>query len=132
MANPRQVRLTGASQRAYARRLIDEAPDGWVVKLGAETRRDIQNARLWPMLQDIQRQAPGFETFALDDIKLRFLNALGEEMRFLPTLEGQGMFPVGLRSSTLTVAQFSGLIELLFAFGSKHGVKWTDPTMKEE
>jgi hypothetical protein len=62
-----------------------------------------------------------------DDIKLRFLNALGTELRFLPTLEGEGMFPVGLRSSTLTKDQFSGLIELLYAYGAKHGVRWTDP-----
>jgi hypothetical protein len=42
-------------------------------------------------------------------------------------LEGEGMFPIGLRSSTLTVAQFAGLIELIFAFGAKHGVRWSEP-----
>jgi hypothetical protein len=47
-------------------------------------------------------------------------------MRFLPALEGEGMFPVGLRSSTLTVSQFSGLIELLYAYGAKHGVRWSE------
>jgi hypothetical protein len=121
------VRLIGQSQRDHAKRLIDAAPAGHVVKLGAETRRDAQNRKLWPMLADIQQQVPGMETYALDDLKLRFLNALGEELRFLPTLEGEGMFPVGLRSSTLTVQQFSGLVELLYAFGAKHGVRWTDP-----
>lgn len=125
MAKAQSVRLVGETQKAYAKRLIDEAPVGWVVHVGAETRRDAQNRKLWPMLQDIQRQVPGFETFALDDIKMRFLNALGTEMRFLPELEGQGMFPVGMRSSTLTVSQFSGLVELLYAFGAKHGVKWS-------
>ncbi len=121
------VRLVGDTQRAYAKRLIDGADQGMVMKLGAETRRDIQNRKLWPMLQDIQRQVPGFAEYSADDIKLRFLNALGTEMRFRPELEGQGMFPVGLRSSTLTVEQFSGLIELLNAFGAKHGVQWSEP-----
>lgn len=121
------VRLVGQSQRDHAKRLIDEAPLGHVVKLGAETRRDAQNRKLWPMLKDIQQQVDGFATYALDDLKLRFLNALGEELRFLPTLEGEGMFPVGLRSSTLTVQQFSGLVELLYAHGAKHGVRWTNP-----
>ena len=121
------VRLVGETQRAHAKRLIDEAPIGWVVKLGAETRRDAQNRKLWPMLADIQRQVPGMATFSTEDIKTRFLNALGTEMRFLPALEGEGMFPVGLKSSTLTVAQFAGLIELLYQFGSKHGVRWSDP-----
>jgi len=37
------------------------------------------------------------------------------------------MFPVGLRSSTLTVEQFSGLVELIYAYGAKHGVVWSEP-----
>lgn len=124
----KSIRLIGPSQRSYARQCIDEAPDGYVCKIAAETRRDAQNRRLWPMLGDIQQQVPGMETFSLDDIKLRFLNALGVEMRSLPALEGEGAFPVGLRSSTLTVAQFSGLIEIIFMFGAKHDVRWSDPT----
>ena len=121
------IRLVGDTQRAYAKRQIDEAPLGYVVKLGKETRRDVQNRRLWAMIADIRRQVPEMAPYTVEDIKLRFLNALGTELRFLPELEGQGMFPVGLRSSTLTVEQFSGLIELLFQFGAKHDVRWTDP-----
>ena len=121
------IRLLGDTQRAYAHRVIDQAPLGYVVKVAAETRRDAQNRKLWPMLQDIQKQVPGFETFSLDDIKLRFLNVLGAELRFLPQLEGEGMFPVGLRSSTLTVSQFSALVELIYQLGSKHDVRWSEP-----
>jgi hypothetical protein len=121
------VRLIGDTQRAYAKRLIDGADHGYVMKLGAETRRDAQNRKLWPMLADIQRQVPGMATFSADDIKLRFLNALGAELRFLPALEGEGMFPVGLKSSTLTVAQFSALVELIYAFGARHDVRWSEP-----
>jgi hypothetical protein len=127
MANPIMVRLIGETQRAYAKRLIDGADHGYVMRLGAETRRDEQNRKLWPMLKDIQQQVPGMSVYSTEDIKLRFLNALGAEMRFLPELEGAGIFPVGLRSSTLTVAQFSGLIELLYAFGAKHEVRWSEP-----
>lgn len=127
MANPIQVRLIGETQRAYAKRLIDGADHGYVMKLGAETRRDAQNRKLWPMLKDIQQQVPGFRAYSTEDIKHRFMNALGAEMRFLPALEGQGMFPVGLKTSTLTVEQFSGLVELVYAFGAKHGVRWSEP-----
>jgi len=121
------VRLIGSTQRSYAHELIDTAPIGHVMKLGAETRRDAQNRKLWPMLADIQSQVPDMRPFSQDDIKSRFLNALGTEMRFLPTLENDGMFPVGLRSSTLTVAQFSGLVELLYKYGAEHAVRWTNP-----
>ena len=121
------VTLRGPSQRAYAKQMIDQAPDGYVVRLGAETRRDAQNRKLWPMLTDLQRQVPAMATFSTEDIKLRFLNALGTEVRFLPALENEGMFPVGLRSSTLTVQQFSALVELIYAFGAKHDVRWSEP-----
>lgn len=123
----KQVRLIGETQRAYAKRMIDEAPATWVMKLGEETRRDAQNRKLWPMIADLQRQVPDMATYSADDIKLRFLNALGVEMRFLPALEGAGAFPAGLRSSVLTVSQFSALVELLYAFGAKNDVRWSEP-----
>jgi hypothetical protein len=125
MAKAQTVRLIGPSQRDYAKRVIEQAPDGYVVKVAAETRRDAQNRRLWPMLADIQRQVPGMAEYNADDIKTRFLHALGMELRFLPVLEGQGLFPVGMRSSTLTVNQFSALLELLFAYGARHDVQWS-------
>lgn len=123
------VRLIGESQKAYAHRLIDEAAADEVMKIAKETRRDAQNRKLWPMLADIQRQVPEMASYSAEDIKHRFLHALGAELRFLPELEGAGMFPVGMRSSTLTVEQFSGLVELLYAYGAKYGVEWSEPRM---
>jgi hypothetical protein len=127
MDKAQTVRLVGDTQRRHAMQLIMHAPVGWVMKLAAETRRDAQNRKLWPMLADIQRQVPGMTTYSTEDIKARFMNALGTEMRFLPMLEGEGAFPVGLKTSTLTVAQFAGLIELMYQFGAKHDVRWSDP-----
>lgn len=127
----RTIWLTSPYARERAHVWIDAAPDGWVAKIAEPTRTDEQNKKLWPMIGDIQRQVPGMASYSAEDIKLRFLNALGVEMRFLPTLEGQGVFPVGMRSSTLTVEQFSLLIELLFKFGAEHGVEWTDPADRQ-
>ncbi len=123
----KSIRLIGQSQRDFAKQMIDAAPAGYVVKIAAETRRDAQNRKLWPMIADLQRQVPEMAGYSAEDIKLRFLNARGTELRFLPALEGQGMFPVGMRSSTLTVEQFSGLVELIYAYGAKHGVRWSGP-----
>lgn len=122
--------LVLGKDRATAHRWIDKAPVGWILRLGAPTRSDEQNRKLWPMLEDIRQQVPGMDGFSRDDIKLRFLNALGVEMRFLPELEGQGLFPVGLRSSTLTKDQFSGLLELIYEYGARNGVRWTEPERK--
>lgn len=84
------------------------------------------------MLKDIRDQVPIAHDLTTEDIKLQFLNLLGVELRFLPALEGSGVFPVGLRSSTLTKQQFAGLIELIYAYGAKHGVRWSEPIEREK
>ena len=76
-------------------------------------------------LKDLREQVEGMAAFTPDQVKLRFLNALDNEMQMLPELEGGGMFVVGQRSSTLTKGQFANLIELMFAYGAKHDVEWS-------
>lgn len=127
----KRIRLVGPVQRSYAHECIEAAEPGEVVRIGAETRSEEQNRKLWPMLADLRDQVDWLNEYTPDDIKLMFLNRLGVELRFLPTLERQGMFPVGLRSSTLTKEQFSGLIELLYQFGAENEVTWTEPVMRE-
>ena len=127
----KRIRLIGPMQRSYAHQCIEEAADGEVVRIGAETRSEEQNRKMWPMLSDIRDQVEWLGEYTTEDIKLMFLNRLGVELRFLPTLERQGMFPVGLRSSTLTKEQFSGLIELLYQFGAENDVRWSEPVPRE-
>ena len=122
------VHLRTQRNRDYAKGLIDQAPDGWVVRLAEETRSDRQNARLWASIAEIQRQIPEMASYSAEDIKTRFMHALGAEMRFLPALEGQGNFPIGFRSSILTVEQFGALIELINEYGARHGVRFRDST----
>lgn len=124
------VTLTGLVQREYAKMLIDQAPDGYVVKIAEETRRDAQNRKLHALIGDIRKQNEEMAAYSVEDIKLRFMNALGVEMRFLPALEGAGMFPIGQRTSTLTVQQFSALVELLYEWGARNGVRWTESMRK--
>ncbi len=125
MTDKRIYRLVNDIVRMNASKAAQQAPAGYVCEIRPETRRDAQNRLLWPLIADIQAQVPDMAKFSADDVKLRFLNALGQEMRFLPELDGGGMFPVGQRSSTLTVAQFSALCELLFKYGAEQGVKWS-------
>ena len=125
MSDRRTIFLDTAHGRSRAARMANEAPDDWVARYSKRTRTDEQNRKLWPMIADIQRQVPEMAAYSAEDAKLRFMDALGSEMRFLPKLEGQGMFPVGHRSSVLTVEQFSLLIEVLHKYGAEHGVQWS-------
>ncbi len=122
------IGLNSETGRARAANLCRKAPADCVAIIRKATRTDDQNRKLWPMLEDIRRQVEGMDAFTRDDIKMRFLNALGVEMRFLPELDGAGLFPVGLSSSKLSKEQFSGLIELLYEYGARNGVRWSDET----
>lgn len=125
------MRLDTPARKAYAKRLIDAANEDDLARIGKETRSEEQNRKMWPMLADLRSQVEWLNGFTTDDIKLMFLNKLGAELRFLPTLERQGMFPVGLKSSTLTKEQFTGLIELIYQLGAEEGVTWSEPVKLE-
>lgn len=127
MSERRTIFLDTAHGRQRAARMAQEAPEDWVARFGQRTRTDDQNRKLWPMIADIQRQVPDMATYSANDVKLRFMDALGSEMRFLPKLEGQGLFPVGHSSSALSVEQFGALLELLYKYGAEHGVVWSEP-----
>jgi len=119
------IRISGDRQREYACQRVREAPLGYTVKIAEETRRDAQNRLLWPLLADIQRQVDTDGVWTAEQWKLRFLNALDNEMMMLPRIDGQGGFVVGQRSSQLSVQMFSNLIELIFKYGAEKGVQWS-------
>lgn len=119
------IRLIGPSQKAYAKLQIDDATPDLVCKIGKETRTDAQNRLMWPLLEDLRRQAPEHAQYSTEQAKLRFLDALGSETVHLPKIGNAGFFPVGQRSSTLTKEQFSLLIELILLEGDRCEVEWS-------
>lgn len=115
-------------QRACA--LIQRAPDGYVASI-AEPRRTLsQNDKLWAMLTDISVAMPLGRRHTPDDWKAIAMNACSWECAFLEGLDGRP-FPVGFRSSKLTKAQMSTLIEWLQAFGDENGVRWSDEAREQ-
>lgn len=119
-------KLSHATARQRAIQAILDAPDGYAVSVGPETRTQAQNRLFWPLIADIRAQNPDMAQFTPDQVKLRFLNALDSEMQFLPELWGGGMFAVGQRSSTLSKRDFSLLVELVFKWGAENGIRWSD------
>lgn len=117
--------LRGPHQRALAKALIDTVPDGWVVKLGAEKRRDTQNRLFWEIMGDLSRAEPEGRRWTKETWRDAILHAMGHTIHFEMGLDGVGAFPVGFRSSHLTVSQMSMCIEFAFAYGAKHGVTFT-------
>lgn len=127
----RTVILDSPSRIKQAHAFVDRAAaaGGYVVEFKKATRTLEQNARMWAMIADIYRAHPTWNgmPMSLDRWKATFMDALGVEQDYAPSLEGGGIVPIGQRSSNLTKSQMSDLIELMLAFGAKHDVKWSDP-----
>lgn len=113
-----------ARQRAV--QAVQDAPDGAVVEIRPNTRTLDQNARLWAMLTDVSRQVEWYgETLTPTDWKTMFTASLRKQ-RAIPGLDG-GFVVLGDRTSRMTKAEFSDLMELISAFGAERDVVFSEP-----
>jgi len=122
---PYKVRLTGQRQRFYAHQLIDSAPDHSTVTIVSGPRTLDQNAKMWAMLTDIALARPESRKWTPETWKCAFMHSLGHEVQFAEGLDEAGPFPLGFRTSKLNKKQMSDLIEVIYEYGSRHGVEWS-------
>lgn len=121
------VILRTALQRNLAHTLIDAAPEGAVVTVKEATRNADQNAKMWAMLSDVSRAKPEGRMWPPETWKAAFMHSLGHQCRFAEGLDGSGPFPIGFRTSRLTVRQMVDLITVIAEYGDRHGVQWSEP-----
>jgi hypothetical protein len=126
MSAGQTIRLTTPLARSRAMGMVQQAPNGAVVNIRAATRTGEQNALMWALLSDISRAKPEGRELTPDVWKSLFLHSLDHTQRFEMALDGNGVVPVGFRSSRLTKQQFSDLIEVIREYGARHGVEWSD------
>ena len=120
------VILRGEAQRHLAKRLIDSAPVDAVVTIRAAKRTLDQNAKMHAMLSDISRAKPEGRMMTPDLWKSAFMNACGHQVQFMNGLDGGAPFPIGFKSSRLSKAEMSDLIESIYEYGARHGVLWSE------
>ena len=122
----RPLVITGEVARKAACRIILAAPLGHVVTIKEPTRNLEQNAKMWAMLADISNHTD-WHGIKLNAEEWKDLLSAGlVQSRVVPNLEGNGFVILGQRTSKLTKSQFAALIELLYAFGTDRGVKWSE------
>lgn len=127
MSKGQTIILIGDSQRTFAKELIDKAPVNAVVNIRAPSRTISQNDKMWPMLSDISRAKPEGRMMAPELWKSAFMNALKHEVLFMQGLDGGAPFPVGFKTSKLSVPQMRELIEYIYWYGAQHNVVWSEP-----
>jgi hypothetical protein len=95
-----------------------------VVEFKQKGRTGDQNAAMWSLLTQINRQRPVHNGVRMSAVlwKAVFMQALGAELVMLPNLDGDGLFPFGHRSSKLTVSEMGNLIELMLAWSAQEGL----------
>lgn len=118
--------LAGEAQRRLAADMIANAPAGAIVTIREATRSAAQNAKLWAMLRDVSDAQPEGRDLSREAWKALFLSALGYEVRWESGLDGRPPVPIGQHSSRLTVGQMAELIEIIYEYGARHGVKWSE------
>lgn len=137
MSAGQTIRLTNDVNRTRASRWCQTAPHGAVVNIREATRTNEQNDKMHAMLSDIARAKPGGRVLTTDQWKCLFMDATAKETknaaftsRWEPSLDGEGVVNTGYRSSRLTKAEMGDLISFMDAWGTEHGVEWSEPQKK--
>lgn len=122
------VILLGYTQRQHAKRLIDHADKGDVMRISKPTRSSLQNDLMWALIDDIMEH-PSNErpNWSPEAWKAGFMQYCGHEIQWDRGLGNCGPLPLGFRSSILTVPQMSALIDTIYQYGADHGVVFREP-----
>lgn len=119
--------LNNERARYAAHALIEAAPEGYILTVQEPTRTADQNAKLWPMLSDVSRQVEWYGRKLADEDWKHVFTASLRKLDVVPNLDGTGFVALGQSTSKMGKRQFADLIELIYAFGSEHGVIWSEP-----
>jgi hypothetical protein len=122
-------RLNNQLARQAACRAVLDAPEGWICKVTQETRSLDQNALLWPLLTDISQQVEWYGRRLTQYEWKDVFSASLRKSKVVPGLDG-GFVVLGQRTSVMPKHEFSELIDLIYAFGAEHGVKFEEKEAK--
>lgn len=102
---------------------------GTVVTFRKKSRSTEQSAKMWAMLNEVSEQVDWYgQKLDAEDWKDVFTASL-RHARVVPGIDKGTYVPLGMRTSTMTIAEMSDLIELIYAFGAQpeHPVKFKEP-----
>ena len=119
--------LAGDRERNKAVEWIRQAPVNARVEIKFPRRSLAQNSLLWVLLTAFADQLEHFgRKYDAETWKCVMMKALGKELQFVPSLDGDEIVALGYRSSELSKEEMSDLIELLYSEGAKRGVRFHD------
>lgn len=121
--------ITETNRKHVFTEMYQTVPVGYKITVQPPSRTLDQNAKLWPMLQDVSRQVDWYGIKLTDDEWKDVFTASLKKSKVVPGLDG-GFVTCGLHTSRLSKADFSDLIELIYAFGAQKSVVWSEKSVK--
>jgi hypothetical protein len=119
----RLTRTITDTNRAELMAALKAAPVGATFELVDDPRTTAQNRLMWALLNEVSAQLTiGGERHEPEDFKCAFMKAAGHKLRFMPSLDGNGVVALGYRSSKLNKEEFADLIETIYSQGLQRGV----------
>jgi hypothetical protein len=100
-----------------------------VITLGRVGRTKSQNSKMWPMLEDLAKHVEWYgKRYDAEGWK-DIITGSFKNLDFVPNTEGTGFVVVGMSTSGMSKAEFSDLIEFIYAFGASQEVQWSEPAL---
>lgn len=130
LVNPAQAHAAFRSAWEHAKAAL-VAGHRLVLVVRPAKRSDEQNRKLHVMLQDIaQQQEWAGRRWDIEDWKrlltAAWCRATQQHAHVVPALDGAGFDVLYRRTSQLTTAECSELIEFVLAWGAERGVRWSE------
>ena len=121
------ITLRSQADRDKASKWAQGVSAGSKVVFHGPGRTTPQNDALHAAIGDIARQRTYHGVkLPVREWKLLFLDALDGEVRMLPNLDGTGFVSVGKSTSALSKEEFTGLLSIVYEWGSRNGIEWSD------
>jgi len=116
----------------WAYKMICKGLDGGAVEIAIrryeEGRSNEQNKKSWAMYTDITNQLTWHgEKLEKEDWKILLTNEW-KPQSIIPAIGG-GFCVLNAKTSKANKAEMADLIEIVYHFGSSHGVVWSEPAL---
>lgn len=126
MSSREIVQIKSADDRRKIARWAAGVPLGTSVEFRAPRRSTDQNALMWSLLTQISKQVEWFGKKRSPEDWKDLATAALRGAEFVPGITPGTVVPLGMRTSQMTSAEISELIESLYAFGAERDVKFRE------
>ena len=120
------VHIKAQADRNLVSRWAANVPIGTSVEFRAPRRSTDQNALMWSLLTQISKQLEWCGKKRSPDDWKDLTTAALRSAEFVPGITPGTVVPLGMRTSQMSSAEISELIESLYAFGAERGVHFRE------